>query len=131
VVHWISKLISQFLWHSEGNSLTSEDEKTYWGEVSYEDEELAQAKEVTEEIEISPSTSLDSRVEEGERRLYVKGTVIFGSGLEPQPVGNFIMSETAEFEDDEEEDDDDEDDDDNDDFPGAEDDGIDWANSFQ
>jgi hypothetical protein len=114
--------------------LTSEDEKAYWGLISYEDEELAQAKEATEEDETSsPSTSLNSQVEESERRLFIKGTVIFGYGLEPQPVGKFIMSETAEFEDEEEEEDDDDDDDEdnNEDLPGAEDDGIDWEDSFQ
>jgi hypothetical protein len=112
--------------------LTSEDEKTYWGEISYEDEELALAKEATEEdVTSRPPTSLDIRVEEGERRLYVKGSVIFGYGLEPQPVGKFIMSETAELEDEDDEEEDDDDDDEDDDLPGAEDGGIDWANAFQ
>jgi hypothetical protein len=115
--------------------LTSEDEKTYWGKISYQDEELAgEGNETIEEDDSIASISLDSRMEEGERRLYVAGSVIFGSGLEPQPVGKFIMSETAEFEDEDENDEDDEDDDDdddNDDLPRAEDDGIDWTESFQ
>ena len=68
-----------------------------------------------------------------ERRLIVKGSVIFGYGLEPQPVGLFVLTEKSEEDSDYEEDVDDDDDDaiisdssneENDDF-------TDWSNAFQ
>lgn len=69
--------------YSEGRMLTQDDCKTYWGEI---------------------------RSEDGER-LEVKGSVLFGSGLEPMPVGHFLMREleqadSASVEDDEDDEDD-------------------------
>jgi hypothetical protein len=71
---------------------------------------------------------------DGERRLYVKGSVIFGAGLEPEPVGRFIMTETEAIDD--EDYDDDEDEEDEEEFilkfPDTQDeDEIDWSTSFQ
>ena len=88
---------------SEGKSLTKEDEKTYWGKICYEDE-----IEGTNESNI-PTGRLDSDKKDSDdnRRLLVKGSVIFGYGLEPQPVGRFVMSETTGIDDDEQDDEDD------------------------
>ena len=82
---------------SEGKTLTKEDEKTYWGKISYEDTNRWK-KIPTGDIETTiPSDKSGANMG---RRLYVKGSVIFGSGLEPLPVGGFIMSETTESADD-------------------------------
>lgn len=115
---------------SEGKSLTHDDAKTYWGWINYVDEDESN------EISAPKQKSQSKPAEEGDepRRLQVKGSVILGYGLEPQPVARFIMREELnddDFDDDEEEEDDDED--------GIElkfsespsDDGIDWSTSFQ
>lgn len=88
--------------------MTKEDEKTYWGEISYEDSE--------EEGEAAPNGDNGSSLS----RLIVRGSVIYGYGLEPQPVGRFIMTERSDSHDDdgEEEDDDSSD-------------GFEWSNAFQ
>lgn len=60
----------------------------------------------------------------------MQGSVIFGYGLEPQPVGRFIMTETTEsYLDDDEDEDDEADDDDGEDPPSDE--FSDWSNAFQ
>ena len=90
---------------SEGKTLTKEDEKTYWGKISYCDEveDTNRWKKVpNNDIETSISSD-ESGVSTG-RRLCVKGSVIFGSGLEPIPVGGFIMSETTDSPDDDDDD---------------------------
>jgi len=108
--------------YSEGKSLTKEDEKTYWGKICYEDE-----IEGTNESNI-PTGRLDSDKKDSDdnRRLLVKGSVIFGYGLEPQPVGRFVMSETTGIDDDEQDDEDDSEDgtEELDDFSG-------WSDAFQ
>jgi hypothetical protein len=74
-----------------------------------------------------------------DRRIVVSGSVIFGYGLEPQPVGRFVMTETLEENEDCEEDEDANDDDGQgdgrvivDNSPDGEiDDYSDWSNAFQ
>ena len=122
--------------YSEGKSLTQDDAKTYWGSIAEEEVALPP----TEEEEISPPIHADSR-KGTVLRLEVKGSVMLGWGLEPQPVARFIMREAREAdivlsEDDEEEDDDDNDEDNNDgggdfmrnvDSLGVSEDGIDMS----
>lgn len=100
--------------YSEGTSLTKDDEKTYWGKISFIPIEDVEGK-VT-----SNDPAGDKEDVQGENkaeavsneRLSVRGSVIFGSGLEPQPVGRFVMTEIIDMiEEDDEYDDDDGDDD--------------------
>jgi hypothetical protein len=103
--------------YSEGKSLSTDDEKTYWGKITDEDE--------------TEDPMAEDETDGGDRRLVVNGSVIFGYGLEPQPVGHFIMTETNESEnygDDEEEDDDEVEDDNGERDKGDE---SDWSNAFQ
>jgi hypothetical protein len=115
---------------SEGKALTHDDAKTYWGWTNYVDED--ESNEIT--VPKEKSKSQPAKEGDAPRRLQVKGSVIVGWGLEPQPVANFIMREEVDEEDDF--DDDAEDDDDPgfkfsmpDDAPP--DGGIDWSASFQ
>lgn len=117
---------------SEGRTLTKEDEKTYWGKICYEDE--------LEQEETSPRSSGDEILpdvddtmeppDNSARRLYIKGSVLFGYGLEPQPVGRFIMTET-EGSDEDDLDDDEEDEEEDDDNEDPSDEFLDWSNAFQ
>jgi hypothetical protein len=118
---------------SEGNSLTEEDEKTYWGGISYEDEE-----ETEIENESPDASRYETRDDQEDRRLIVKGSVIFGYGLEPQPVGRFVMTQSSEEEldyDEEEDDDDDGHDDENVTIDSSSDEEMDdysdWSKAFQ
>lgn len=98
---------------SEGKSLTKEDEKTYWGEISYEDEGAENIKDGQEKPQ--------HKEHDPERRLVINGSVIYAmGGIEPQPVGRFIMTETSGDELDEEDEEEDD-----------EDDELDWSNAFQ
>lgn len=100
---------------SEGRSLTKDDEKAYWGKIEYED----QVEGNDSEDEESDQNSIKSEAQfdkpdakvDADRRLRVKGSVLFGYGLEPLPIGLFVLSETdsVDLEDDEDEDEDDED----------------------
>jgi hypothetical protein len=106
--------------YSEGNAL-GEETKSYWGKISYEDEDDDNTNSGgSGSPEATTSDNTDDDQEEKPRRLYVKGSVIVGWGLEPQPIARFIMREAvddAEFFDeyeDDEEDDEEEDNDDND-----------------
>jgi hypothetical protein len=127
---WILRRLILFVRYSEGKSLTTEDEKTYWGKICYADEDGADGGENVPKGGLAPP--LDSNEDDqgnGERRLLVKGSVIYGYGLEPLPVGNFIMAETSELElDDDDGDDDDDDDDEAEEELG---DFSDWSNAFQ
>jgi hypothetical protein len=93
--------------------LTKEDEKTYWGEISYDGNDSKAEGETTPNEDDSGC----------QRRLIVKGSVIYGYGLEPQPVGRFIMTETTDSKD---YDDDDEEEEDDGGLGG-----LDWSNAFQ
>ena len=92
---------------SEGKSLTKDDERAYWGEIEYE------AKDSTKDHEDSEPSK------ETNRKLIVKGSILFGYGLEPMPVGHFVLAETNseevdDFDNEDEEEFEEEDDDDND-----------------
>lgn len=116
---------------SEGRMLSHDDAKTYWGSINYVDEDETNEFDWSEN---GKSVSKPSNEKGEARRLQVKGSVIVGWGLEPQPVARFIMREEiqeAEFDDEEEEDDDEvslrykmpED--------TSPDEDIDWSNAFQ
>lgn len=111
--------------YSEGKHLTHEDAKTYWGTIKPEGSDDASDE--------SSKPKEDDAGKPG--RLEVKGSVMFGWGLEPMPVARFIMREMQEdeaiLEDEEEEDEEGYDDDlpdlrvtDVDETSG---DGIDWS----
>lgn len=70
---------------SEGRMLSHEDAKAYWGTIRWNDDE-----------------------QEATTHLEVEGSVLDGWGLEPIPVGRFIMREATHEEFDEDDDDDDE-----------------------
>lgn len=65
--------------YSEGKHLTQDDAKSYWGTIT-------------------PELNENGEPEEDSGRLEVKGSVLFGSGLEPLPVARFIMREVKEEE---------------------------------
>ena len=100
---------------SEGKSLTKDDEKAYWGKIEYEDQ--VDGKDDDDEESDENSITSEARLDkpdaevDADRRLRVKGSVLFGYGLEPLPIGLFVLSETdsIDLEDDEDDDDDDED----------------------
>eukprot|EP00525_Craspedostauros_australis_P007518 CAMPEP_0198128608 /NCGR_PEP_ID=MMETSP1442-20131203/49744_1 /TAXON_ID= /ORGANISM="Craspedostauros australis, Strain CCMP3328" /LENGTH=612 /DNA_ID=CAMNT_0043788807 /DNA_START=174 /DNA_END=2012 /DNA_ORIENTATION=- len=148
--------------YSEGKAASKDDEKCYWGSISYEDdggddtegEDAAAAADAGHRDESTNSGTNDVFSEQAvqsanlsDQRLFVKGTVLFGYGLEPLPVGRFILKELKEslqgsaatnLDDD---DDDDGDDDDDDEatleklYGQKIDEGdsgdIDWSTSFQ
>ena len=117
--------------YSEGRMLSHDDAKSYWGRISHVDEDISDENEINEANQQGlPKVEFD-----GPRRLQVKGSVIVGWGLEPQPVGRFIMREELE----EEEYDDEDDEDDNElevqfslpEDPTGGDGTIDWSSTFQ
>lgn len=64
--------------YSEGRMLSHDDCKTYWGEIT----------------ETRKENRKDHAINDADAtRLEVKGSVIFGGGLEPTPIGQFIMRE--------------------------------------
>ena len=117
--------------HSEGKSLSKEDEKSYWGEISYEDEDGDDNDDNNPTINASSKDEgNDENTDGNSKRLQVKGSVIYGYGLEPIPVARFIMREATE-----DEIEDDEEDDEEEDFKPPDlditDGGIDWSDAFQ
>jgi len=92
--------------YSEGKSLTHEDAKTYWGTIGPETRDDVEKDRTTEKADqdITPKALDDqegdkakqSSGDEAEKsqRLEVRGSVMFGWGLEPMPVARFIMRET-------------------------------------
>jgi hypothetical protein len=97
--------------YSEGTYLTKDDEKSYWGRIKYvPDKKIADEIYSTGTAETPPGTN---EAVENPKLLLVKGSVIFGYGLEPQPVGHFILTETESVSTIEEESDTEIDDDDN------------------
>lgn len=115
---------------SEGRMLSHDDAKTYWGWISYVDEDDS------EDLGEDRRKSQSSPDKDGEthRRLQVKGSAIVGWGLEPQPVARFIMRE--ELDEDDAFDYKDEDDETDEvqlesSFNLEADDGIHWSDAFQ
>lgn len=96
--------------YSEGRTLTKDDEKAYWGKIEYEEEKDDNQSGETTENSSNPTASTDETMEDTEKRLIVKGTVMFGYGLEPTPVGKFVLTETNSVEEDDLDEDDEEDD---------------------
>jgi hypothetical protein len=81
--------------NSEGASVTQDDEKGYWGKITEVDHDR---KDI---IEGDPS-------DWGSKKIEIKGAVLVGWGLEPEPVGRFKMIEIDDDLDEEEEDEEDE-----------------------
>jgi len=118
---------------SEGRSLSKDDEKAYWGKIKYVNNQDSEADEKSEGVDshntpISSSSSSssssisekkleDSGTKNGneDQKLIVKGSVLFGYGLEPLPIALFVLTETNSAEEYDEDEDDDDDDDDSDD----------------
>jgi hypothetical protein len=95
---------------SEGSCLSKDDEKTYWGKIQYVDADEGKPMNLSSDskaLDTDPNRAIDRKSAE---RLMVKGSVPYGYGLEPQPVGLFVMTESIEKDDFETEDDDDDDD---------------------
>ena len=122
--------------------MTKEDEKCYWGKISYLNHQNDGAKKSLNEkksLATNQSSDVSTPDEDNDAsRLSVEGSVIFGYGLEPLPVARFVMTETTatgEGEDDDDLDEDDTDDDedhDNDnDLDEPKDEFLDWSNAFQ
>lgn len=106
---------------SEGESLTNDDEKAYWGKIEYEntkDDKKLDNMESNQNSMISEPNMNDSGAEDQiDRRLIVNGSVLFGYGLEPLPVGQFLLTETKSVEAGDEDDEEDEaEEEDSDDF---------------
>eukprot|EP00547_Thalassionema_nitzschioides_P005978 CAMPEP_0194204010 /NCGR_PEP_ID=MMETSP0156-20130528/3644_1 /TAXON_ID=33649 /ORGANISM="Thalassionema nitzschioides, Strain L26-B" /LENGTH=440 /DNA_ID=CAMNT_0038929903 /DNA_START=196 /DNA_END=1518 /DNA_ORIENTATION=- len=110
--------------YSEGSMLSHNDDKTYWGQISYMEEDI-EKKNKKEENELDSDAS---EVKENQR-LQVKGSITIGY-LEPQPVARFIMREELEDEEDLEDDDEEEEEELKFKMP-EDDDGIDWSAAFQ
>lgn len=69
--------------HSEGTSLTHDDEKCYWGKIRRP----------------APAVRRDDgedRAQRDEPKLEIEGSVMIGWGLEPCPIGRFKMMEMEE-----------------------------------
>jgi hypothetical protein len=97
--------------YSEGTYLSKDDEKTYWGRIEYVTEEDGAMPNDKAKLDdsASPPTVEGPSEKDNKHRLLVKGSVIFGgNGLEPQPVGRFILTERTTTQTDEEEEDDEE-----------------------
>lgn len=110
--------------------MTKDDEKIYWGKISYADDHTIETKSrhIPSKNEVEGAAVDENQAENSSsRRLCVEGSVIFGYGLEPLPVARFIMTETTEIEDFLE---DDSEDDEND-VEEPMDDFSDWSNAFQ
>ncbi len=86
---------------SEGNSISHEDAKSYWGTIGFQ-ETMSNPLNATRNV-----TSTEAK-----QLIEVKGSVLFGWGIEPIPEARFIMRELASDESEEEEDEDDDDDED-------------------
>jgi hypothetical protein len=87
--------------YSEGNSISHEDAKSYWGTIGFQER---MSKPLNSTINVTTT--------EAKQLIEVKGSVLFGWGIEPIPEARFIMRELTSDESEEEEDEDDDDDDD-------------------
>ena len=118
--------------------MTKEDEKCYWGKISYMNDGSTTSKgETSFTTKDSSEVTTPDNDDNNTPRLSVEGSVIFGYGLEPLPVARFVMTETTATGEDENLDDDDDDDDDedhdndDDDRNEPKDEFLDWSNAFQ
>lgn len=128
--------------NSEGMGLTQDDEKAYWGLISYEYEEDNKQKDDENGINQEDGTKMertksgsDETPDNNGDRIEVKGSVLDGYGLEPLPVASFIMRESTEeelYDDEEEDEEEDVDEKLNRLFSKKDDDEeMDWSNAFQ
>jgi len=99
---------------SEGRMLSQDDAKSYWGTIKYQsdDEKVDEAIAAKEGTDDSSPEQKSVGTNDEKTKLEVHGSVLIGTGLEPTPVGRFIMRETDEnfgswFDDDEEDDEED------------------------
>lgn len=113
---------------SEGKSLTKDDEKAYWGKIEYDGVQPTDDEETPNDMESNlnplvsePKMDKSSAEAEPNRKLSVKGSVLFGYGLEPLPVGRFVLTETNSEAYDSDEEDEDEDDDEEEEEEGKDD----------
>jgi hypothetical protein len=132
--------------YSEGPMLSHEDIKAYWGsiqKIALPDDRNLSLGMINGTVGDSPDALgiVDQNHESTLFRIEVEGSVLDGLGLEPMPVGRFILKEidpTSQIiEDEDEDDEEDEDEPGGVGFPSLEfgDDGIDWSSrgdqSFQ
>jgi hypothetical protein len=76
---------------SEGRMLSHDDAKSYWGTIRYQSDNERHVVDGGKTSATAPPPDDDKP-----KPLEVQGSVLFGSGLEPTPVGRFIMRETDE-----------------------------------
>jgi hypothetical protein len=90
--------------YSEGRMLSQDDAKAYWGTIQW-DVQNSTAEDVSTASGDAASASNNMSAEDGATKdekqkpsdkLRVDGSVMFGFGLEPTPVGRFIMREIEE-----------------------------------
>eukprot|EP00586_Coscinodiscus_wailesii_P001023 CAMPEP_0172483546 /NCGR_PEP_ID=MMETSP1066-20121228/10537_1 /TAXON_ID=671091 /ORGANISM="Coscinodiscus wailesii, Strain CCMP2513" /LENGTH=485 /DNA_ID=CAMNT_0013247457 /DNA_START=197 /DNA_END=1654 /DNA_ORIENTATION=+ len=114
--------------YSEGIGLTADDERAYWGkikQITIENTDNDQKDTLSTSSKDNTDTDNNNDESNKKQQLQVKGTVLLGWGLEPQPVGKFTMKEIVH-------DSNEEDEDDIDDEPGDEttNDTNDWNSDF-
>jgi len=76
--------------------LTQNDERSYWGSIY----EVIHKKRKENEENISSGIDAMDDIEEIKiirKTLEIRGTVLFGWGLEPEPIGRFAMVEQTEM----------------------------------
>jgi len=101
---------------SEGKSLTKDDEKAYWGKIEYDDNDDDKTSEDMESNQSSMISEPNEAEKDTDRKLIVKGSVLFGYGLEPLPVGQFVLTQTNHMVLDDEDDEDEDEEEDTDNF---------------
>ncbi len=101
---------------SEGKSLTKDDEKAYWGKIEYDDNGDDKTSEDMESNQSSMISEPNEAEKDTDRKLIVKGSVLFGYGLEPLPVGQFVLTQTNHMVLDDEDDEDEDEEEDTDNF---------------
>ena len=82
---------------SEGRSLSAEDEKAYWGKIQYDDDEDVKGNEkaavIDDPLHSVSEQKADLDANDVTRRLVVNnGSVLFGTGIEPLPIGLFVLT---------------------------------------
>jgi len=78
---------------SEGHMLTHEDAKTYWGSIKYEGD--GEENSENKQSDGGSGDDANGNINPATQRLEIKGTVLFGIGIEPTPVARFMMRETS------------------------------------
>lgn len=98
--------------HSEGRLLDKNDERSYWGTITKaylckkddddddDDDEDTEDQDKEQEItskDINIDIDMDGEItcEVVQTYLEIRGSVIFGWGLEPEPIGRFTMVEST------------------------------------